>query len=907
MSNVEFYRGFENNLPSNKNSDTFYITSDTGKMYLGDRRIGVPLEDGIGENSIQQEDCTALIKKSIAVGNKTFAGSKAFTIKSVEDTGNGTGKYTLSSVTGLTEDMRYVSVLSTANYVGGKITNIEGNTITVDGYIHYTLNGSSNNVANANIYNYLMIVDHPELGDIEVGFHAAAFGNEVEVYAVDSFGAGRGVKVLGKFGAGFGQNNEVGHGCLGGGTGNKFRGSGNLGGGTNNTVDSNGNIIGGTRHTLSLVRSEKGTAAGNHIVGGGYHKVIAGYNLVSGGGSAACRESFDSSVNTSTYCGNNVQGDANVVGGASHYVAGTQDAIFGFGHSVDTSGWRVFAAGSMHKIKGGLSAALGQGHVANGRANMLFGESHSSEYARTVAGGIGHVATADDQTIFGKYAKPSSDALFTIGNGESKTAPRNLFEIKLNGSMSVGLENYASGEANIITGTANQITGNHNGIVGCYNAIEGSHNFVACGGEFAARTAFDSPVDIVNYGGNRVKGIHNAVVGTNHYVGSDQNLVSGFGNSVQEIAWRTLVSGAYNSLGNESGLSVVTGGYSKINGRANCITGERHESNYNYVTVGGLNNKAAASYQTIFGRYNSENPAALFIIGNGVGPDGVDITADPIGNTDNSQVSRKNAFEVIYNQGEPAIKIGSAVLSETGLDTLYYDTMVALRTMTTSDNFIIVPSYYEDSGTWANSNAKVVVFPAGLLVIESSACEACRNLTSIRIPGKVHTIGASAFEGCTGLTEITIPDSVTSVGSYAFWGCTELMNVKLSNNISEIPQGAFLDCSKLTNIKIPEGVIRIGKYAFESCSNLQWIVLPKSLKYVGDCAFYLPNSEMDIKVFYEGTPDDWPFIDIEEIEVGNPALIQADRAYYSESKPLNDMGLTWWHYVDGKPEFWYFT
>lgn len=40
MSNVKFSKGLENNLPSSRNNETFYVTTDTGKMFLGNIRVG---------------------------------------------------------------------------------------------------------------------------------------------------------------------------------------------------------------------------------------------------------------------------------------------------------------------------------------------------------------------------------------------------------------------------------------------------------------------------------------------------------------------------------------------------------------------------------------------------------------------------------------------------------------------------------------------------------------------------------------------------------------------------------------------------------------------------------------------------------------------------------------------------
>lgn len=124
----------------------------------------------------------AAVNSIKAEGHNTIAGGKGFTIGKVYDNKDGTGEYTLSSVAGLEPGMRYSAVLSSANYNAGKIIKIVGNIVTVDGYKHIELNQDNNgnpkedDSKNYNVYNCFLLVDHPELGDKEVGFNAHAEG-----------------------------------------------------------------------------------------------------------------------------------------------------------------------------------------------------------------------------------------------------------------------------------------------------------------------------------------------------------------------------------------------------------------------------------------------------------------------------------------------------------------------------------------------------------------------------------------------------------------------------------------------------------------------------------------------------------------------------------------------------------
>lgn len=408
---LNFYQQFSSKIFSFNDEDNGALVSwDAEKSAL----TTAPLAKGAGKNSLQHNSCVA--------------GAKAFKVIAIADKGKGIGKYRLNSLEGLAVGMRYVSVLSTANYVGGKITAIDvsNNTITVDGYVHYELNANTDNFEKGDIYNYLMIVDRPDLGNIDVGYHAVALGDGVQVYPVGGFGAGRNIKVLGKFGAGFGQSNEVGHGCLVGGLNNKVRGSGNLGGGSNNTVDSYGNLIGGTLHKLPLVLDSEGESNGNNIVGGSSHTVNGKENII--GGKA-----------------NTVSGKENIVGGTGNTVEGSQSIVGGSNNTIHENAWRCFVDGYTNTIgeKGGLTHQHGMKNNSNGRAVLQHGEQNESNYDYVHQIGVGHVATAPYQTIIGRYARPSVDALFTIGRGSSKENYSNLFEVikRADGAEAIKLGN----------------------------------------------------------------------------------------------------------------------------------------------------------------------------------------------------------------------------------------------------------------------------------------------------------------------------------------------------------------------------------------------------------------------------------------------------------------------------------
>lgn len=153
----------------------------------------------------------ALSTASSAFGHGTVAGGKGFKITAISKIDDNTGTYTLNSVTGLEVGMEYNVRLYTAKYKCGKITviNVVDKSITVDGYPDIELSTKADSTYD--IQNYLTIVGRPDLGDIDVGFFGAAFGENSIVQDRSGFAAGRENIVLGQYGSALGRHNTVGY------------------------------------------------------------------------------------------------------------------------------------------------------------------------------------------------------------------------------------------------------------------------------------------------------------------------------------------------------------------------------------------------------------------------------------------------------------------------------------------------------------------------------------------------------------------------------------------------------------------------------------------------------------------------------------------------------------------------
>lgn len=159
----------------------------------------------------------------------------------------------------------------------------------------------------------------------------------------------------------------------------------------------------------------------------------------------------------------------------------------------------------------------------------------------------------------------------------------------------------------------------------------------------------------------------------------------------------------------------------------------------------------------------------------------------------------------------------------------------------------------------------VGIIPEGETVIDHSAFEDCKSLTSVIIPDSVTEIRSYAFRDCTGLKRIVIPKSVTEIWDKVFAGCTSLTSIVVSkeNKVydSRNKSNAIIETAtnKLiagcSNTVIPDSVTEIGTDAFAYCTSLKNIVIPSSVTKIGEDAFYLctdlssiviPNSVKEI-------------------------------------------------------------
>ncbi len=174
-----------------------------------------------------------------------------------------------------------------------------------------------------------------------------------------------------------------------------------------------------------------------------------------------------------------------------------------------------------------------------------------------------------------------------------------------------------------------------------------------------------------------------------------------------------------------------------------------------------------------------------------------------------------------------------------------------------------------------------VSLPEGLVEIQYSAFNYCKNLVSVNLPstleriedhafrrtilGKIEIpqslryigayafaytridalvfpdtplfLGQYAFSECRYFSEVKVPDTVT-LSDGVFSNCGGLKQVTLSDSLKELPHRLFESCNQLENILLPSELEVIGNECFNDCDRLSNIDFPPTLRTIGDKSFY---------------------------------------------------------------------
>ena len=404
------------------------------------------LEHGSSTNSVQQIGSIA--------GSKAYKIDYCFQIAKYND-GTVTGQYRLpNGTTGIEPGMKYVACTSEMNAVGGKIISVSNNTVTVDGYLDVKLNGSKDNFDTGDVYDYLIIVDHPELGEMEVGYGAVSFGDGSIVYSKNGFSSAKNGRVYGKYGRVGGIGTKAGHAARADGSNTRALGACSSTDGSDTEATGHSSHAGGVgtrarqwgQHVVGRYNANN-SSNDIFIVGCGvsdsdrYNCFAAGFTYPSSGGVSGGIPYIRVGATklTSTELrgieGSGISGTNKVVGinTLSNYAKKSEiPSLDGYAKTSDIPDVSKFITEEEQCVKAGTgSGSISLKHdknTAKGKYSASLGEGTNADF--------------DNQTVVGRYSKHSGDGAvtendrFIVGGGGSDTERRNCFAAGFYGSSS---------------------------------------------------------------------------------------------------------------------------------------------------------------------------------------------------------------------------------------------------------------------------------------------------------------------------------------------------------------------------------------------------------------------------------------------------------------------------------------
>ena len=404
--------------------------------------------------AVDTSSITALSLNSFAYGYANFAGGKGFRI-TAQATGDvpGTGTYTLTSVDGIEVGQNYIVRLSSVSRtLTGKILEVdfESNTVLVDNYNSnlviefddYNFEENNDFSTNPSACNYLCILEHPELGDISVGFNAVTFGEYNIASERGAVSFGRKNKSLGQYAFTEGYLNEANYGSHAEGHQNKASGVTAHAEGREGTASGYASHSEGAKNTAS---GEAAHAEGCQTAASGYYshseghltQAIGSSSHAEGDNDTAADNNKQETVSIPTYTFNSTTDTLtststiktisnNAKGPVSHREGRFTSADDAFSHA---EGYRTASLARAAHTEGDKTIANGASSHAEGIQTIAIGEaSHSEGYGNNAIGdrshaeGSGSIALGFASHAEGQGANAIGTAAHAEGNGTKAIA-----------------------------------------------------------------------------------------------------------------------------------------------------------------------------------------------------------------------------------------------------------------------------------------------------------------------------------------------------------------------------------------------------------------------------------------------------------------------------------------------------
>lgn len=154
------------------------------------------------------------------------------------------------------------------------------------------------------------------------------------------------------------------------------------------------------------------------------------------------------------------------------------------------------------------------------------------------------------------------------------------------------------------------------------------------------------------------------------------------------------------------------------------------------------------------------------------------------------------------------------------------------------------------------------------------------NERTVTIPSKAFTYDSNGTKQILGdvseIGEFCYSTRESINDPYGTYDNSKVVHLNLPASLRTIKKCAFYYCNALSEIILNKGLVEIEQYAFAS-TGVRTVYIPKSLTTIGRNAFSQRYSNStQIKVFYEGSADDWSKINIDS---SNELLSGAEFVY----------------------------
>ena len=378
------------------------------------------------------------------------------------------------------------------------------------------------------------------------------------------------------------------------------------------------------------------------------------------------------------------------------------------GSSYDSSHSYAFAGGAVSKAYERNTFAFGSSTIAKGRNAVAFNSN-------TIASGLSSFATGigPDETYIATNGEVGARGRASFVEGKVTDATGEA-------AHAGGALTKASGDYSFAFGYSTRATEDYAMSIGTSTVASGKKSFAGGG----ATTA--SGENAFVFGDNAVvNGISSAAFGSsnNIYLNSNYSFVAGLSNNIQ-YGSQNIILGNTNIIGNPSSTKGCSNNFvansgntvdnTSFNANNTAVFGFKNIAKHSGVFINGNKNKSSSAYQTVIGKYNEDNSAALLIVGSGddryrLKSDSTKLisldTYNALGETDkaNYEENRKNALEVVGN----GIKTNSLqAIGDTDTTIYFHNNLNGNRTSSiwANDVSVLIDNKYTSVSNFIKNN-----------------------------------------------------------------------------------------------------------------------------------------------------------------------------------------------------------